>query len=374
MPVIADKLKSSRILVVDDEQPNVRVLEKVLERRGYTNVRSVTDPRKVLPTFFDWDPDLVLLDLHMPHIDGFTILTQLEEAKIETSYLPVLVLTADATKETRQRALSMGAKDFLPKPFDAIEVILRIENLLHTRHLHLELEDYNHELEARVLERTEELDKARYEIIERLALAAEYRDDDTHQHTWRVGQMTAYLGKASGMSTAEVDVLRRAAPLHDVGKIGIPDGILLKRGRLTSEEFDHMKTHTTIGARILSGSGFSLLQIATEIALTHHERWDGSGYPNMLKGDEIPLAGRIVALADVFDALTHERPYKEAWPVDKALEEIERQSGRQFDPDLAAILLERWKGGAIDEDAWVEGDWGHLRRATGSSVAGGDAA
>ena len=360
MTTVAEKLKKSRILIVDDEQPNVRVLERVLERRGYTNIRSLTDPRQVLPTFFEWDPDLILLDLHMPHMSGFTILQELEEAKLETSYLPVLVLTADATKETRQNALSMGAKDFLPKPFDAIEVILRIENLLHTRHLHLELGEYNRELEARVLERTEELDKARFEIIERLALAAEFRDDDTHQHTWRVGQMSAFLAKASGMSAAEVDLIRRAAPLHDVGKIGIPDGILLKRGKLTADEFDHMKSHTTIGARILSGSGFSLLQIATEIALTHHERWSGGGYPNMLAGDQIPLVGRMVAIADVFDALTHERPYKAAWPVDKALEEIERQSGQQFDPDLADILLSRWKHGSLDSEALVEGSWSDL--------------
>ena len=360
MSAIAQKLKFSRILIVDDEPANVRVLEKVLERRGFNNRRSLTDSRQVLPTFFEWDPDLVLLDLHMPHLDGFEVLAQLADAKLETTYLPVLVLTADATKETRQKALSIGASDFLPKPFDAIEVVLRIENLLHTRHLHLELGEYNRELEARVLERTDELDKARYEIIERLALAAEFRDDDTHQHTWRVGQMTAFLAKASGMSTAEIDLIRRAAPLHDVGKIGISDGILLKPGRLTSEEFDQMKTHTTIGARILSGSGFSLLQIATEIALTHHERWDGSGYPNMLKADEIPSIGRMVALADVFDALTHERPYKPAWTVEDTLAEIERQSGKQFDPDLTNILLTRWQPGAFADQQWIDTQEGHV--------------
>ena len=359
MITVTEKLRGRRILIVDDEPPNVRVLERLLERRGYTNLKTLTDPREVLPAFFEWDPDLILLDLHMPHIDGFGVLAQLEEAKLETSYLPVLMLTADATSDTKQRALSLGAKDFLSKPFDAMEVLLRIENLLHTRLLHLELEDYSHALEARVLKRTEELDKACYELMERLALAAEFRDDDTNQHTWRVGQMAAYLAKAAGMSGDDVELVRRASPLHDVGKIGIPDAILLKPGKLTADEFDHMKTHTMIGARILSGSEFSLLQVATEIALTHHERWDGSGYPKGLQGDEIPIVGRIVSVADVFDALTHERPYKPAWSVSDALTELERQRGRQFDAGLIDLFLGLWMGGGGD-DEWSDLVWSDL--------------
>jgi putative two-component system response regulator len=351
------KLLGSRILIVDDEEANLRVLVRLLEQRGYTNVKTLSDPREVLPTFFEWDPDLILLDLHMPHIDGWGVLAQLSDAKLETSYLPVLMLTADATRETKQRALSIGAKDFLSKPFDATEVLLRIDNLLHTRLLHLELEHYNRALEARVLERTQELDKARYEIIERLALAAEFRDDDTHQHTWRVGQMAAYLAKAADLPSADVEVIRRAAPLHDVGKIGIPDAILLKPGKLTPDEFAHMKTHTTIGARILSQSEFTLLQVASEIALTHHERWDGNGYPNRLAGDEIPIVGRIVAVVDVFDALTHERPYKPAWPVGDALAEMERQRGTQFDATFVDVLLDLRRRSAPGEKEWRELVW-----------------
>ncbi|CAN5550633.1 response regulator [soil metagenome] len=349
-PVSRERLRRSRILIVDDEPANVRILERVLERAGYTEIKGISDSRNTVAAFRDWSPDLLLLDLNMPFVDGFDILEELEGWKIETSYVPVLVLTADATRETKQRALSHGAKDFLAKPFDATEVVLRIENLLQARHLHLELQDYNSTLEAKVLERTEELDTARWEIIERLAHAAEYRDDDTHQHTSRVGNLSAFLAKARGMSQVEIELVRRASPLHDVGKIGIPDDILLKPGKLTPEEFEVMKTHVAIGAGILSGSEFSLLQVATEIVLTHHERWDGNGYPNGLTADEIPLIGRIVAVADVFDALTHERPYKRAWPVPDALAEIERQSGRQFDPELVAILVDLCKGGTQGPD------------------------
>jgi putative two-component system response regulator len=346
-PVSRERLLRSRILIVDDEVANIRILERVLERAGYTEVKGITDSREALALFAEWGPDVLLLDLNMPHMDGFAVLDELSRTRVEPSYVPVLVLTADVTKETKETALSRGAKDFLAKPFDATEVVLRIENLLHSRHLHVQLQDYNRELEAKVLERTQELDKARLEIIDRLAQAAEYRDDETHQHTSRVGSVSAYLAKAHGMSEDEVDLVRRASPLHDVGKIGIPDEILLKPGKLSPEEFEQMKSHAQIGARILSGSEFTLLQIATEIALTHHERWDGNGYPHGLTGDEIPLIGRMVAVADVFDALTHERPYKPAWSVSDALAEMERQSGRQFDPQLVELLVELCRKGSL---------------------------
>ena len=194
-------------------------------------------------------------------------------------------------------------------------------------------------LEEKVRERTWELEEAQIEILERLALAAEYRDDDTGAHTQRVGRLSAMLGRALGMSDVDVELIRRAAPLHDVGKIGIPDAILLKPGPLTDEEYEVMKTHTVIGARILSGNTSPHLQLAEEIALTHHERWNGTGYAG-LGGEDIPLPGRIVAVVDVFDALTHDRPYKEAAPVPLALEEIRRQSGRHFDPPIAAAFVE----------------------------------
>lgn len=307
-------------------------MDRVLRRAGYTNIATTNDPRAALQLFTDFQPDLVLLDLHMPELPGFEVIRQLQGIIPDPGYLPILVLTADITPEARRQALSMGGKDFLAKPFDTTEALQRIRNLLETRFLYLELEDHNRRLEDMVHERTRQLDQLKVEILERLALAAEYRDDTTGEHTERVGQSAAYIAQALGLPEDDVAVIRRAAPLHDIGKIGIPDVILLKPGKLAPNEFEQMKTHTTIGARILSGGHFPLLQMAETVALTHHERWDGTGYTPGLEGDAIPLAGRIVAVADAFDAMTHARSYKVAWPARDAITEVDRQSGCQFDP------------------------------------------
>jgi putative two-component system response regulator len=329
----------ARLLVVDDEPANVLLLEHILDEAGYTNHRATTDPRQVLALHGGYDPDVVLLDLAMPHLDGFAVMAQLRQVIPAGTYLPILVLTADASDQTKQRALSDGATDFLVKPFDTTEVLLRIGNLLQTRRLHLELRGQNQLLEQRVRDRTSQLEDAHNEILQRLALAAEYRDDETHQHTLRVGESSALLGAALGLPNEQVQHLRQAAPLHDIGKIGISDTVLLKPAKLTPEEFDHVKTHTLIGGRILADSPVAVLQLGREIALTHHERWDGSGYPHRLKGEHIPLSGRIVTVADVFDALTHDRPYKHAWPIDQAVAEITAQRGHQFDPDVLDAFL-----------------------------------
>jgi putative two-component system response regulator len=256
------------------------------------------------------------------------------------SNLPILVVTGDNTVAARRRALAAGAKDFLQKPFDTTEVLLRIHNLLEARFLYLALHRQNESLEEKVSQRTLELEDAQMEILERLALAAEFRDDATRQHTQRVGSWSARLAKKLGLSDRAAELVRRAAPLHDLGKIGVPDTILLKLDRLTDEEFRIIKTHTTVGARILSGSRFPLLQLAEQIAETHHEHWNGGGYTPGMSGETIPLVSRIVAVVDVFDALTHARPYKHAWPVEQAVGEILRQSGRQFDPHVVDSFLE----------------------------------
>ncbi|MBI3998004.1 MAG: response regulator [Armatimonadetes bacterium] len=329
-----DTLKHARVLIVDDQDANLRLLERILTQAGYTGVRGTTDPRKAAPLFADYRPDLILLDLHMPHLDGFAIMDQLRPLTAGGAYLPILILTADITQEARQRALSMGAKDFLTKPFDQTEVLLRIRNLLETRLLHLQLQDQNLLLEHKVRERTQELEDARIEILERLARAAEYRDDLTGKHTQRVGEMAARLAAALGLPESEVEFIRRAAPLHDVGKIGISDTILLKPGKLTAKEFEVMKTHTTIGATILSGSRFPLMQKAEAIALIHHERWDGAGYPHGLKGDAIPIEGRIVAVADAYDAMTSDRPYRKALSPEEAREILWGGGGSQWDEDV----------------------------------------
>jgi putative two-component system response regulator len=329
--------RNARILIVDDEPGNVDVLKRLLSRTGFARVQSTNDPREAAPLYVKLRPDLILLDLHMPHMDGLAVMDELNQLA-EASYLPILMLTGDMTPEARREALSRGAKDFVNKPFNSDEVLLRIRTLLETRFLYLQIQSQNQMLEAKVRERTRELESAQIEIIERLARAAEFRDDNTGQHTERVGQMAALLAREIGQTDTQVSLMRRAAPLHDVGKIGIPDSILLKLGKLTDAEFALVKTHTTIGARILSGSRFNLLRLAEEIAFSHHERWDGTGYEG-IAGEAIPLAGRIVAVADVFDALTQKRPYKAAWPISKAIEEIDRQRHTQFDPNLVDAFM-----------------------------------
>jgi putative two-component system response regulator len=316
-------------------------------------MRSTTDSHAVLSIFNEFQPDILLLDLNMPGLTGFEVMEQLRGVVGEDTYFPILVLTGNTTPLMKQQALVFGAKDFLTKPFDLTEVLLRIMNLLETRFLHLQLQDQNKALEDKVRERTHELEVARIEVLQRLCLAAEFRDDDTGQHTHRVGRVSALLAKVLGLPDELVQLIRLAAPLHDVGKIGVADGILLKPGRLTPDEFRVMTTHTGIGGRILSGSQSPLLQLAEQIALTHHERWDGGGYPLGLRGEGIPLAGRIVSVADVFDALTHRRPYKQAWPAGDAAAEIERLAGSKFDPRVVEAFLQLLREGRFQEDAAI---------------------
>jgi putative two-component system response regulator len=235
-------------------------------------------------------------------------------------------------------ALALGVRDFVTKPFDHEEVRLRVGNLLEMRLLQLQAKASTDLLEDRVRQRTLQLENARLELLKRLAIAAEYRDHESEQHAQRIGHTSSLLASKLRLAAREVYRILHAAPLHDIGKIAIPDAILLKPGRLTPQEFEALKTHPVVGARILGGSRSRLLQVASEIAATHHEHWDGRGYPDGLSGEEIPLSGRIVAVADVFDALTHERPYKPAWSTDQAVAEIIEQSGRQFDPAVVAAF------------------------------------
>jgi putative two-component system response regulator len=343
-------LTESTIVIVDDEDSNVALLERILSLHGYQSVVGITDPLEALDVIAEHSPDLVLLDLHMPALDGFDILHALRTSTDPARrVLPVIVLTADATTAARRRALAGGAADFLTKPFDVVEVALRIRNTLERQRLHNVIREQNELLETRVRTRTHELEEAYLETFERLALAAEYRDDETGQHTKRVGKVARAIGARLGMVTDDLDQLERAAGLHDVGKIGVPDVILLKPGRLTEAEFEVVKTHTRIGARILSGSRSPLMQLAEVIAASHHERWDGGGYHG-LAGDDIPRPARITTLADAFDAMTTDRPYRSARPLHEALEEIRRERGRQFDPEVVDAFLELEPRGF-----WTEG-------------------
>jgi len=334
------RFSAARILVVDNEATNVRTLSRILQVAGYTNIVATTDPTEVLALFAEQEPDLVLLDLHMPVLDGVAVLERLAEVAAPQSYLPVLVLTGDSSQQARRRALSKGAKDFVTKPFELDEVLLRIHNLLETKFLHREIANENIQLEQRVKERTAELEGAHLDTLERLAVAAEFRDDETGKHTERVAATSALLGRAAGLDAEEVELLRRAAPLHDLGKIGIPDVILRKPGALTPDEWEIMKTHTTAGARILGGGKSRIIRLAEEIALSHHERWDGSGYPEARSGEAIPLAARVVSVADVFDALTSDRVYRKAWAPDDVLAYMRAHAGTHFDPALVALCTQ----------------------------------
>ena len=339
--------KSGRILVVDDQEQNIRLLTRILAKAGYDDVASTTNSDEALSLYIQFKPDLVLLDLHMNGKDGFQVL---EEIMLQSGdgYLPVLMITADDSAEVKRHALALGAKDFVGKPFDSAEVLLRINNLLETHFLYKRLRGQNVELERKVADRTRELEQSQLEVLERLAAAVEFRDDDTGNHTRRVGHVSALLAAEVGLDPISTELIRRAAPLHDIGKVGIPDSILLKAGPLTAEEFEIMKTHTVIGSRMLSKGRSELVRVSQRIARSHHEWWDGSGYPDRVSGQSIPLEARIVAIADFLDALTHERPYRPARGIDETLAEIKRRAGSHFDPTIAKALLGiDWQGNAV---------------------------
>ena len=343
---LTDELKTACILAVDDELPNVKLLERMLAAKGFGNVLSTQDPRQVLGLVQDNDVDLILLDINMPHMDGYQVMEQLQAVIPLDGLPPILVLTAQHSQDFRQRALDSGARDYVTKPFDADELFSRVKNLLEVHQANKYMTQENAILDERVRQRTEELEAAhkllhesRLQVVRRLGRAAEYRDNETGLHIIRMSKMAALIAKAAGMNEEECDLLLNAAPMHDIGKIGIPDHILLKPGKFEPDEWEIMKTHAQIGADILSGDDMPLLNMASDIALTHHERWDGNGYPNGLEGEGIPLVGRITALADVFDALTSVRPYKKAWTVEDSVALIKEESGKQFDPELVEYFL-----------------------------------
>lgn len=346
--------RDQTILIVDDEPANVRLLERLLQKAGYEHVYSTTDSTDVKVLYPQIEPDLILLDLHMPVLDGFAIMRYLAAVIATDDYRPVLVLTADVTPTIKHRALEGGAQDFLTKPFDPPEVLARVGNLLETRFLHVQLRRHNELLEEKVRERTadlwsavgkleiaeKELRLAQEETIHRLSLAAEYRDDETSRHLERMSRYCALLGSKMGADRWRSDVFRIASKMHDIGKIGVPDSILLKPGKLTPEEFDIMKQHASIGYQILRDSRSELASTGATIAWTHHEKIDGTGYPLGLSGDEIPIEGRIAAIADVFDALTTNRVYRKAFTLPEALKIMQEGRGNHFDAELLDLFLE----------------------------------
>ncbi len=331
-------LLNARILIIDDNAASVDLLEKTITSSGYTSILSITDPREAEGIYRAYLPDLVLLDINMPYLNGYQVMEKFKEIE-KNSYIPVLVMTAQHDEETRLSTLAAGAQDFLTKPFNKVETLTRIKNMLRIRLLHNQVSFNNQILEQKVQERTLELHQTRLEIIRRLGQAAEYRDNETGDHIIRMSRMCALLGELLGLPKEQTELLLNTSPMHDIGKIGIPDYILLKPGMLEKEEFDFMKTHTIIGGKLLGGHNAELMLAAQEIALTHHEKWDGSGYPNHLKGEDIPIEGRIAGLADVFDALTSKRPYKNPYPIEKACEIIQDGRAKHFDPTLTDLFL-----------------------------------
>ena len=332
-------LLKSRILIVDDNPSNIAFLKKILFAEGYSSVVGITDPGKAEKIYPAFRPDLLLLDINMPHIDGYRIMGMLKKIKGTSSCIAVLALTASWNKETRIRALSEGARDFLTKPFEKIETLTRIKNIMRVKLLHNNVKNQNIILEQTIKERTLQLRTTRLEIIHRLGQAAEYRDRTASSHIVRMSHMCVRLGRLAGMTARDSDLLLDTTPMHDIGKIGIPDKILLKQGKLDREEWKIMQTHTTIGANILDDHDSELMVSARNIALSHHEKWDGSGYPLNLKNIEIPFESRITGIVDTFDALTSKRPYKDSYPTDKACAIIKKERGKHFDPELTDLFL-----------------------------------
>ena len=336
---LSQGLQNGKILIVDDQLANVQLLERMLLGAGYTNVSSTTYPSEVCRLHAQHRYHLILLDLNMPGMDGFQVMEALKRIEAD-AYLPVLVITAQS--ELKLRALRTGAKDFISKPFDMVEVLARVHNMLEVRMLHQSLSDFNANLERLVRERTADLQNGYEDTIFTMTRAAEHKDEDTGTHVRRISHYCRMLARDMGLNAEFVDQIYIASPMHDVGKIGIPDHILLKPSGFLPEEWEVMKTHAAMGAEILGRSKSPYLQMGAQIALDHHERWDGSGYPLGKRGDEISLAARIMSICDIYDALRSVRPYKLAMAHQRAVDIINQGDGRthpgHFDPEVLAAF------------------------------------
>ncbi|MDN3630890.1 response regulator [Vibrio lentus] len=318
------------ILVVDDIPDNIHTLSGILN--DDFKIKAATSGEKALKIASSSPkPHLILLDIMMPIMDGYEVCRRLKSDPV-TSDIPVIFVTAKTDVVDEQRGFELGAVDYITKPVSPPIVKARVAT-------HISLYDQNLALSRKVRQRTEALAMSRLEIIRKLGRAAEYKDNETGMHVVRMSYYSKILAQHLDVNDDWVELLFQAAPMHDIGKIGIPDSILGKPGKLDPDEWEIMQTHVTIGGDIIGDNDSKLLKLAQEIALYHHEKWDGSGYPHKLSGEDIPLSARIVAIADVFDALTSERPYKEAWPIQKAIELIQEQAGHHFDPNLVPIFI-----------------------------------
>lgn len=327
-----------RILVVDDDSESRRAIQRVLEALGFETVTAANGLEAL--NLLGTGVDLVTLDADMPSMDGFEVARRIRTTPTGLN-LPIIMVTGLSGRTDRLRAFEAGVNDFLIKPFDVDEVRLRVHWLLKLKDAHDRLARYADELEVKVAERTADLRHAHLDTIRRLVLAAEYKDLDTAAHIERIGRISGLVAEALGLPAGEVTTIRLATPMHDVGKMGVPDDILLKAGPLTAAEWEVMRKHTVMGERILVGSPSELLQLGAVVARSHHERWDGSGYPDGRAGEAIPLAARICAAADVFDALSCDRRYRDALPLEAVWSMLAAERGKHFDPDVFDAMRSR---------------------------------
>lgn len=339
--ISAPDILDGKILIVDDQEANIMLLERMLGDAGYLSISSTMDAGMVRELHLRNRYDLILLDLQMPRMDGFQVMEALKTTAAN-DYLPVLVITAQP--DQKLRALKTGAKDFVSKPFELAEVLARVHNMLEVRLLHKELQKHNDVLEQRVHERTADLQASYLETILTMTRAAEHKDEETGAHVQRISYYCRALARMLAMDEAFVDAIFFASPMHDIGKIGIPDHILLKPGSFMPDEWEVMKEHAAMGAAILGNSKSLYLRMGAEIALNHHERWDGGGYPDGKQGEDIPLAARIMNICDIYDALRSKRPYKPAFDHQKAMEIITQGDGRtqpgHFDPHILTTFIQ----------------------------------
>jgi len=358
--------EKAKILVVDDEDGNLRLVEAALRLLGY-QVTLALDGEEALAKVKETPPDVILLDTLMSKMDGFEVARRLKNNET-TKTISVIMMTALNEVEDRAKALEAGVDDLLTKPIDEAELRARVNSLLKVKAYNDHMSNYQKELEAEITQRTEGLAKAFEKVkiasldtVYRLSRAAEYKDEDTGAHVERMSHYSSAIARSMGHDDDFVERILWASPMHDIGKIGIPDRVLQKPGKLDPDEWVIMKQHTTIGAEILKDASADFIKLAADIALTHHEKWDGNGYPQGLKGSNIPLAGRIVALADVFDALTSERPYKAPFPLEKALAIIKDGQGSHFDPQVVDAFL------TIEDEIRAEYNWWNFMSADSTS-------
>ncbi len=329
------------VLIIDDSDINLTLIKALVLKLGECTPVLFENPLKALDWCRDNVPDLVIVDYMMPDMDGLKFISAFRGMHGRDE-VPILMVTANDQKDVRYEALLGGANDFLTKPIDRVEFSARARNMLSLRTGQKFLADRAQHLAALVEEQTREIRGREKELIFRMSRAAEFRDPETGAHIQRMAYYSQAIALGLGLDDAVQKLILEAAPMHDVGKIGIPDYILLKPGKLTPEEFEVMKGHTRLGHELLKDSGSEILRAGAQIAISHHEKFDGSGYPRGLKGHDIPIFGRIVAVADVFDALTSERPYKKAWSLEDARHFLEEGRGKHFDPLCVEALLATW--------------------------------